>query len=104
MLGFSQGAALTSLLVGLLPFDFAVMIGGFRSDSAKHADIYGDGYDRPSLHIMGRNDVVVPIEDSRVLATQFKCPMVLEHGGGHVIPSDKEIRAGFERFLAERQL
>jgi pimeloyl-ACP methyl ester carboxylesterase len=102
VLGFSQGAALTSLLVGLLPFDFAVMIGGFRSDSAKHADIYAGSYDRPSLHIMGRNDVVVPIEDSRLLAGQFKCPMVLEHGGGHVIPSDREIRAGFETFLGER--
>ena len=104
MLGFSQGAALTSLLVGLVPFDFAVMIGGFRSDSPMHADIYGTNYELPSLHIMGRNDVVVPIEDSRVLARQFSCPIVLEHGGGHVVPSDPEVRVGFERFLAERQL
>src|SRR2546430_350944 len=40
--GFSQGAALTSLLVGMrgtdrLSFDFAMMVGGFRSDSPAHA-------------------------------------------------------------------
>src|SRR6266516_2647200 len=47
--GFSQGAALTSLLVGMrapdgrvskrkpLSFDFAIMVGGFRSDAPVHA-------------------------------------------------------------------
>jgi hypothetical protein len=98
--GFSQGAALVSLLVGMrspdgkvterhpLSFEFAMMVGGFRSDSAEHADLYAEeeSYRIPSLHIMGRSDRIVPIEDSRVLAAQFAAPVVLEHSGGHVIP------------------
>jgi hypothetical protein len=62
--GFSQGAALASLLVGMrgirgtppgpLSFQFAVMVGGFRSDSAMHAPLYAgtENYELPSLHIM----------------------------------------------------
>jgi hypothetical protein len=111
--GFSQGAALASLLVGMrdtagqaagskpLDFEFAVMVGGFRSDSAMHADLYADteSYTLPSLHIMGRSDSIVPIGDSRVLAEQFTSPVVLEHSGGHVIPGTPSIREGVAHFL-----
>ena len=111
--GFSQGAALASLLVGMrgigggppvpgpLSFEFAVMVGGFRSDSAVHAPLYAgvENYDLPSLHIMGRSDSIVPIADSRVLAGQFSAPVVLEHSGGHVIPGGSPIRDDVELFL-----
>lgn len=104
--GFSQGAALASLLVGMrssesgaggrkpLSFEFAMMVGGFRSDSPKHADLYAsrESYALPSLHIMGRSDSIVPIEDSRVLSDQFSSPIVLEHPGGHVIAATPSIR------------
>jgi hypothetical protein len=115
--GFSQGAALTSLLVGLrapdgqvsadtpLSFDFAVMVGGFRSDSADHRHLYAatERYALPSLHIIGHADQVVPARDSRVLAAQFASPTVLEHAGGHVIPGTPQIRRGFADFLDERR-
>ena len=109
--GFSQGAALASLLVGMrgigetppgpLGFEFAVMVGGFRSDSAMHAQLYGgaENYKLPSLHIMGRSDSIVPIADSRVLARQFNDPVVLEHSGGHIIPSAPSIRDSVELFF-----
>jgi pimeloyl-ACP methyl ester carboxylesterase len=111
--GFSQGAALTSLLVGMrspngqvdgrkpLRFEFAVMVGGFRSDSPKHADLYAcrESYTLPSLHIMGRSDSIVPIEDSRDLCDHFTAPVVLEHTGGHVIPSTPAIRKAVAGFL-----
>lgn len=110
--GFSQGAALASLLVGMrgaagqatgstLDFGFAVMVGGFRSDSARHADLYAEtgNYSLPSLHIMGRSDSIVPIEDSLVLAEQFRSPIVLEHSGGHVVPGTPSVRAGVAHFL-----
>src|SRR5439155_6076620 len=107
--GFSQGAALTSLLVGLrapdgqvsadkpLSFDFAVMVGGFRSDSADHAHLYAakDNYTLPSLHIIGQADRIVPAQDSRILAAQFASPTVLEHTAGHVIPGTPQVRRGF---------
>jgi pimeloyl-ACP methyl ester carboxylesterase len=114
--GFSQGAALTSLLVGMrapdgrvtqqkpLSFDFAVMVGGFRSDSPAHAHLYAatESYELPSLHIIGQADRLVPGEDSRVLAAQFAAPVVLEHPGGHVIPGTPAIRRAFADFLHEQ--
>jgi hypothetical protein len=116
VLGFSQGAALTSLLVGRrapdgrvtperpLSFGFAVMIGGFRSDSAAHAGLYAaaDSYRLPSLHIMGKSDPVVPMADSMVLARQFAAPTVLTHPGGHVIPDTPEVLAGVQSFFADQ--
>ena len=89
--GFSQGAALTSLLVGLRPalsFEFAVMVGGFRSDSPAHAHLYRtrDNYAIPSLHVIGEADRIVPSRDSELLAAQFLAPTVVRHAGGHVIP------------------
>ncbi len=112
--GFSQGATLASLLVGLraadgqvtprypLSFDFAVMVGGFRSDSAEHAALYAESasYRLPSLHVIGRTDPVVPPGDSRILADQFADPIVLEHPGGHVIASTPSVVAGVDAFLA----
>jgi len=100
--GFSQGAALTGLLVGLrapggrpaderpLAFDFAIMVGGFRSNDPEHASLYArrDSYDLPSLHVLGRADAVVPNERSRALAACFPGATLVEHGGGHVVASD----------------
>ena len=100
--GFSQGAALTGLLVGLrapdgkktaerpLAFDFAVMVGGFRSNDPEHASLYArrDSYDLPSLHMLGRADSIVPNASSRALAACFAGPTLLEHDGGHVIAGD----------------
>jgi pimeloyl-ACP methyl ester carboxylesterase len=114
--GFSQGAALTSLLVGMraadgratqqkpLSFDFAIMVGGFRSDSAEHAHLYAatKSYALPSLHIIGQADRVVPSQDSLVLAAQFTSPTVLQHPGGHVVASSPAIRRAFADFLDER--
>jgi serine hydrolase FSH1 len=115
--GFSQGAALTSLLVGMraadgrvaaekpLSFDFAMMVGGFRSDSPAHAYLYAstESYALASLHIIGRSDRVVPSEDSRILAAQFTSPIVLEHPGGHVVASTPTVRQGVADFLKERR-
>lgn len=114
--GFSQGAALTGLLVGLrapdgkptaekpLSFDFAMMVGGFRSNDPSHAGLYAsrDSYDLPSVHILGRADFIVPSSDSRALASAFKSPLILEHDGGHVVASTEDVRAGVRRFLEDR--
>jgi hypothetical protein len=65
-----------------------------------------DRYALPSLHIMGRSDSIVPAADSRVLAEQFKSPIILEHPGGHVIPATSLVRdrvAAFIREMAERK-
>jgi pimeloyl-ACP methyl ester carboxylesterase len=114
--GFSQGAALTGVLAGLrtpdghvsdrtpLAFDFAIMVGGFRSEAPAHRALYAAtaGYALPSLHIAGRSDTVVPAEDSVALARRFVSPVVLEHSGGHVVPGTPAIRAGVSRFLRDQ--
>jgi acetyl esterase/lipase len=113
--GFSQGAALTGLLVGLrspsgtptpekpLAFDFAILVGGFVSRDPGLAAIYGarDSYDLPSLHLIGRADGIVPPASSRDLAARFQNPLVLEHDGGHVIASDDATRRSVRSFLED---
>jgi pimeloyl-ACP methyl ester carboxylesterase len=111
--GFSQGAALTGVLPGLLategkqPLDFAIMAGGFRSLEPEHDVLFAEdaAYRIPSLHLAGRSDTIVPLADSLVLARQFTAPTVLEHPGGHVIGATASIRqkvAGFLREMADR--
>jgi hypothetical protein len=113
--GFSQGAALTALLVGLrapdghvseerpLSFEFAMMASGFRSDSPAHAGLFAakDSFSLPSLHMMSRTDPIVAPADSRALAGQFAAPIVLEHSGGHVVDSTPAIGEAVARFLNE---
>jgi predicted esterase len=111
--GFSQGAALTSLLVGLrnqceaedrISFDFAVMVGGFASNDGSHANLYRrkSEYGLPSVHIIGESDVVIPSSRSERLASVFKNPLILRHSGGHIIPGNPQLRDGFVAFLQER--
>jgi predicted esterase len=114
--GFSQGAALTGLLVGLrapdgkptadrpLSFDFAMMVGGFRSNDPLHAGLYAskESYSLPSVHIIGRSDSIVPPGESHALASAFLDPLILEHDGGHVVASTPDVRAQVRRFLEER--
>lgn len=113
--GFSQGAALTALLVGMrapdgkvtpehpLSFDFAMMVGGFISNDPRHAQLYEstDSFALPSLHLIGRSDFVVATEASRALAARFKTPLVLEHDAGHIIASGSEVRIPVLKFLED---
>ena len=112
--GFSQGAALTGLLVGLrasdglitkdkpLSFGFAILVGGFTSNDPKHAALYSSSqsYSLPSLHLIGLADSIVPSEVSQRLAAKFTNPTLALHSGGHVIPSTPEIRQQYRAFLA----
>jgi hypothetical protein len=95
--GFSQGAALTGLLAGLqqaragdpnhdIRFQFAVMVGGFKSDAAEPDGLFDRPLTIPSIHVIGRSDMVVPASESRLLADAFIDPLVLEHAAGHVVP------------------
>ena len=112
LFGFSQGAALTGLLAAVDQsegetaardrwFDFAVMVGGFKSDAAIHADLFRHQLAIPSVHVMGRADTIVPIRDSRELANQFRSPVILEHPGGHVIPSIGAVTEPLTQFFTD---
>jgi acetyl esterase/lipase len=116
ILGFSQGAALAALLVGLrapdgrttperpIRFDFAIVVSGFSSNDADLARLYErrDAYDLPSLHLIGRADAIVPSDDSRRLASRFRAPVIVEHGGGHVVSGAPDVIARVRAFLEAR--
>ena len=108
LFGFSQGAALAGLLAALresprvpsgFDFGFAIMVGGFTSFLPQHADLFPRPLTIPSVHVIGRSDGIVPRSDSLKLADRFAEPLVLEHGGGHVIPGDQVIARPIARFL-----
>jgi hypothetical protein len=112
VLGFSQGAALVGLLAAVNEsqrterslaswFDFAVMVGGFTSDSPLHSAMFRNQLVEPSAHIMGKNDGIVPVSESRRLAGRFANPLVLEHSGGHIVPGIPSITEPLARFFNE---
>jgi acetyl esterase/lipase len=61
-----------------------------------------DSYALPSLHVMGRSDVIVPIDVSRVLAHRFARATTVEHDGGHVEPGVRAVVDRARAFLEER--
>jgi pimeloyl-ACP methyl ester carboxylesterase len=105
--GFSQGAALTGLLAALRDtrpapvwFEFAIMVGGFTSTMPQHAELFRHKLTVPSIHVTGRADAVVPRHDSVQLADRFADPLVIEHPGGHIIPSGTAATEPIVSFLA----
>jgi pimeloyl-ACP methyl ester carboxylesterase len=113
VLGFSQGAALTSILVGLrasngrampdkpLRFDFALMVGGFPVADPQLRKLYDDAssYQLPTLHLIGRSDRVVPPDISQRLASKFPHPWIVEHDGGHVVAATVQVCKDVRQFL-----
>ncbi len=109
--GFSQGAALAGLLSAVqesssaLPqfrFDFAVMVSGFTSDRPQHTELLQHKLTTPSLHVIGRSDLIVPRKDSLRLAGRFANALIIEHPGGHIVPGHRAVAEPITRFLANR--
>jgi predicted esterase len=110
--GFSQGAALAGLLTavqesGSAPpefrFGFAAMVSGFTSDLPKHAQLFRHKLTTPSIHVIGRSDMIVLRKDSLRLASRFTDPLVLEHPGGHIVPGHDAVAGPIAGFLAGRK-
>ena len=115
VLGFSQGAILTGILCGLnagynattkdtpFKFQFAIMVGGFIARDEKLSKVYEheERYTIPSLHVYGMRDGIVAPEASKALSERFEGPVVVKHGGGHVIASSGEAGKGWEGFVKD---
>lgn len=88
VVGFSQGAAVTGLLMASEPsLRFAVCISGFASRAVEHAELVRTaGIDRPSLHVWGEQDVLVTNDRSEALSRCFVDPEVVTHAAGHFVP------------------
>jgi pimeloyl-ACP methyl ester carboxylesterase len=106
LFGFSQGAAMTGLLAGVLQaeghdrrVDFAVMVGGFTSNLAEHARLFTTPIRLPSLHVIGRSDTIVAPRDSHALAARFADPELLEHPDGHIVPATDSATRRIAHFI-----
>uniref|UniRef100_A0A8C3EXQ8 Esterase OVCA2 n=1 Tax=Chrysemys picta bellii TaxID=8478 RepID=A0A8C3EXQ8_CHRPI len=108
LLGFSQGAALAALVCALqqrgdarFPFEFAILVAGFKSRAAPHSSYYREPIAVPSLHVLGDTDRVIPPGLSRELASHFVGPAVLTHPGGHFVPASAPQKRAYLEFLAK---
>jgi predicted esterase len=111
LVGFSQGATLIGILKRVKPELFenvrrVVSVAGFDPLDARFYE--KDGFDEqsvidvPSMHVHGKNDALVTRDRSDRLRDKFynkEKSEMFEHEGGHGVPSSREFREAFEKFL-----
>jgi len=113
--GFSQGAAFAGVISAILerphlyppflvdgkpvhpPFQFCVAVSGFRLKASFCEPFFTPPYSTPTLHVLGRNDVVVVEERSKQLIDVSANARVEEHDGGHFVPS----KGNWRKFLVD---
>lgn len=101
VLGFSQGAAAAAMLTARYRPAFGIFVAGFvPADDGAVAQLLRDGVkDIPTLHVIGTSDTLVEPERSHALAACFEGSVIVEHPGGHMIPSSAVVRAEVKAFL-----
>ncbi|KAG9312108.1 serine hydrolase FSH [Chiua virens] len=101
--GFSQGAAIAALLAALLekPHSYpAFLVEGESPHPPLYAaNIFGSSYSTPTLHVLGKTDVIVVEERSKVLLEISANARLEEHEGGHFVPSKANWRKFFRDYL-----
>jgi acetyl esterase/lipase len=53
--------------------------------------------------VIGRSDAIVSPHASRMLASRFRAPVIVEHAGGHTIPGTPDVTAAVTQFLRDRR-
>ncbi|KAF7325242.1 FSH1 domain-containing protein [Mycena kentingensis (nom. inval.)] len=119
VLGFSQGAGMAAFLSALLerpnaypdflidgqpphpPFKFCVAVSGFRLRGSIGESIFSQNYHTPTLHVIGKTDIIVVEERSRALVAVSDNARVEEHDGGHFVPSKGNWRKFLAAYLAD---
>ncbi|KAG8687381.1 hypothetical protein FRC09_013520, partial [Ceratobasidium sp. 395] len=115
--GFSQGAGMAAALAAILerpeeypsimidgkaphpPLDFCILVSGFKPVDKDIGPLFKIPLRTPSLHVLGRNDVIVSLERGRTLVDACENPRLEEHEGGHFVPSKASWRAFFKDYL-----
>ncbi|KAF9131243.1 Ovarian cancer-associated protein 2 [Mortierella sp. GBA39] len=121
---------LSPVMAGLkhAPFKFAIIVSGFEPRDAEKMAWYTNKYDvlqqkdgddenkenrenqetktlfgvqGASLHVIGRNDVIIEPERAEGLLKhyQYKAPQTLYHDGGHYLPSNAASRQTYKSFV-----
>jgi len=111
ILGFSQGAVLATILCSLrtefpteenpISFRFAILVGGFCPSADPYKDLLMNSKENmcPTVHCYGKNDPRVDPELSKKLVEYFPSAIVIEHDGGHYIPTNSAAKETFRSFL-----
>ncbi|XP_036362320.1 esterase OVCA2 isoform X2 [Octopus sinensis] len=110
LFGFSQGASLVSLLCGLreqnpdgdLKFSFAIMVASFKSKSLQHQSLYEQKVTIPTLHVFGETDRVIPKSMSEELLENYTNCTILQHAGGHYVPSTSLEKKAYIQFIEQQ--
>jgi len=118
VMGFSQGAALAAIVAALLekpeayppflvdgkaphqPMQFCIAVSGFKLTDPICDPLFAPSYLTPTLHVIGKNDVVVIEERSRKLIEVSANKRVEEHEGGHFVPSNGSWRKFLVDFMS----
>ncbi|KAH8838118.1 hypothetical protein MCOR27_005282 [Pyricularia oryzae] len=117
VIGFSQGAVMASMMTGVLDeprrevpgsdsakqwvaelreanggraLKFAVFYSGFAAKPPGLGWMYEPSINTPTMHFIGSLDTVVDEKRSRHLAEKCVNSIVIEHPGGHHVPTGKE--------------
>ncbi|KAF9017737.1 FSH1-domain-containing protein [Hymenopellis radicata] len=109
-----QGACMAAFLAALLerpevyppflvdgkpphpPFQFCVSVAGFKIVDPLSEVVFQTSYDTPTLHVIGKTDIIVTPERSQSLLDVSTHKRVEEHDGGHFVPS----KTSWRKFLA----
>lgn len=100
--GFSQGAAILSLMVTLnmIPSHIKKIIFGCGfSPYSIHRE---QKIQIPSLHIIGRHDSVIKMDMSISLSEEYISPVIVIHEGKHVIDNKSCYKIIYKRFLESK--
>ena len=110
-LGFSQGAAVASLMASTAGskfpgLRFVVCCGGFvvRDPLAHEMLANASSIRIPSLHLIGNADDVVSPARSLELSNYFRDPTVVRHEQGHCVPTDPLACAALSAFFEKHAL
>jgi predicted esterase len=113
ILGFSQGAAMVSVLCALQHaqfqsdtqdqpmFKFAILCGGFVPRDPEIRKIMPSLIQIPSFHIFGDIDDTVSPKRSIELSALFQDPVIYRHEAGHFIPTNSAAAERYREFLSK---
>ena len=88
---------------GAIHFKFAIICAANVSTEEKLASYFDKNVPIhiDSLHIIGKNDKLVPHESALELASHFFKPKIFEHEAGHLIPRDADAKNVYMDFFEE---
>ncbi|TLD22328.1 hypothetical protein PspLS_07703 [Pyricularia sp. CBS 133598] len=129
VVGFSQGAAMAGMMTAVLDeprrevpgsdsarqwvaelreanggraLKFAVIYSGFQAKPPGLGWMYEPRIRTPTMHFIGSLDTVVDEKRSRDLVDRCENPVVIEHPGGHHVPTSKEYAMPLIGFIKQK--